>query len=114
LSVFAADVTIVDNVDLSVGGETVEFVSSDGNCVSGLLGKPVDHGFLRPLSVVLLALAVVIEDEGGEALYAVSSLDTVVLVNIDLGQFDGRALVGKFCSDLIVDWCQFLAGAAPE
>jgi hypothetical protein len=115
LSVFAVDVTIVDDVDLSVGGETLEFVSSDGNnCVSGLLRKPVDHELLRPLSVVLLALAVVVEDEGGEALNAVSSLDTAVLVSIDLGQFDGRALVGKFCSDLIVDWCQFLAVAAPE
>ena len=115
LSVFAVDVTIVDDVDLSVGGETLEFVSSDGNnCVSGLLGKPVDHELLRPLSVVLLALAVVVEDEGGEALNAVSSLDTAVLVSIDLGQFDGRTLVGKFSCDLIVDWCQFLAVAAPE
>lgn len=114
LSVIAVDIAVVDDVDLAVTGQGIKLAGRDGNDrFSGLLGEPVDHEFLGPLAIVLLALSVVEEDEGGEALNFIGALDTAVFVSVDLGQLDRGSLVGKLSGDLIVDRCEFLAVSAP-
>jgi hypothetical protein len=110
----AGDVSVEDDVDLAVSGESCELVGSDGDDgVSGLLGEPVDHELLAALSAVLDLHAVVEEEEGGEALHAVAALHGGVRVAVHLRQTHGGTSVLEFGGDLVVDGGETFAVAAP-
>ena len=50
---------------------------------SGLFGEPVNHEILGPLAVVFDLLTLVEEDQGGESLHTIGSLDAGVLISIN-------------------------------
>jgi hypothetical protein len=79
--------SIKHDIDLAVLSELTDFVGFDF-CQSGtgLLGEPFHHSLLGALTAVFDLLSVAEEDEGGETLNSVGTLDAGVSIGINFGK----------------------------